>query len=97
MMRGACALWLAGMMALAGGCGKAPDRPAPPPVAPTSTAERSTLETVVDGVTGRDAVRRGEQAKDQIRRISAEAKKDREEILGEEVPPPPPSPSPKAP
>lgn len=43
----------------------------------------STMQQVVDGVTGRSAVRAGRQAEEQIREVSEERNRQLDEILGE--------------
>lgn len=44
---------------------------------------KSTVQTMIDGVTGRTAVRAGEKAKAEIRRISEQKQSNLAEVLGE--------------
>lgn len=46
--------------------------------------ERSTARTVVDGLTGRTAVRAGTNARNRIEAISAQQRQDLQEVMGEE-------------
>ena len=57
--------------------------PADSPKAETPPPDRSTAETVIDGMTGNQAVRQGQQAKEKIRQISAKEQKDLDDVLGE--------------
>ncbi len=61
------------------GCGqskKSPQKPKP-------QKSKSTLNTVVDGVTGRTAVNAGKKAKDQIESISKKRNDELNEVMGE--------------
>ena len=48
---------------------------------PGATGESSTAETVIDGVTGRGVVRVGRQAEERVRAISAQERKDLDDVL----------------
>lgn len=71
---------LIGLCLLAAGCA----REAPPPKAgPATPPPPSTAQTLVDGLTGRTAIRAGQKAKRDITRISERRDRDLEEVLGE--------------
>jgi hypothetical protein len=65
------------LIALAG-CGKDPE--AKPKATPTTPPEKSTLQTAVDGFTGKTAVDAGQRAKEQIKAASAARNKNMEEM-----------------
>ena len=70
-------LVLMALALLATGCGRkqpAADAPAP----------KSTTQTLIDGATGRTAVRAGQKARQEIERISAKRDRDLNDILKEE-------------
>ena len=46
-------------------------------------ARKSTMQTAVDGFTGRTAVKSGRKAQNQIREISAKKDEDLDEVLGQ--------------
>jgi hypothetical protein len=71
---------LGGLMAVPAGC-----RKREPTVSPASQApqreERTTADVLVGGLTGRDAVRAGEEAKQKLRHIGQQEREDFEEVL----------------
>ena len=61
------------------GCGKPPSNtPATPPTTPP---EKGTMQTAVEGFTGKTAVDQGLKAKDQIKAIKAKRDSDQGEIM----------------
>lgn len=70
------------IMALAG-CGK-PEAPAPAAVQPRSEApapaEKGTIQTAVEGFTGKTAVDAGMRARDQIKKASETHNRNLEEV-----------------
>lgn len=54
--------------------------PAPPPPTPPPPAEKSTSQTLIDGITGRTAVRAGDKAKETINAVNAIRKEDMAEV-----------------
>jgi hypothetical protein len=58
--------------------------PAPPPSTASATppppAEKSTADTLIDGITGRTAVRAGEKAKETITAVNAKRNDDMAEV-----------------
>jgi hypothetical protein len=77
--RAAAFLMLAACLAI--GCSDRGAKPVQQPLAPTNAAAApSTVETAVDGFTGRTAVRAGRQAQEKIRAISADRNADLNEV-----------------
>jgi hypothetical protein len=71
-------------LALLAGCSGGPHQTAAPaPSAPPAPSQRSTGEFVVDGITGRGAVRAGKQAQATIEAVSKQKNKDLKEAMGE--------------
>lgn len=62
---------------LAAGCDKGGQ---PTGAAPTNTAAKSSVETFIDGATGKTAVDQQRAAQDKIRKLSSEHNKDLEEV-----------------
>lgn len=61
------------------GCGQSKKTKAPK----KSESKKSTIDTVVDGVTGKTAVDAGKKAKAQIESISKKHNDDLNEVMGE--------------
>lgn len=68
------------MMAVAVGCRKSQDTEEPTGT-PSGRQERTTADVIVGGLTGRDAVRAGEEAKRQLRQVSQQEREALEEVL----------------
>ena len=63
------------------GCGKVPTPDSGTATTPTNTPVKSTVETVVDGMTGKTAIEAGTRAKARIREIGTKEQHDRDEAL----------------
>ena len=70
------------LIVLLAGCGKNQGTSAPAPAKQGSTNEKSTLQTVVDGFTGKTAVDAGQRAKRQLQEVSRKENQELEEALG---------------
>ena len=62
------------------GCGENKKRVTPPPPVTNAPAAKSSVETFIDGATGKTALEAGRTTKDKVRKLSAEHNKDLEEV-----------------
>lgn len=78
------AIWFAVLAAVAVGCGRGtaptPQTPPPTPVAQQETA-KSSVQTVVNGLTGKTAVEAGKRARGQIDKIGTQEQHDINEAM----------------
>jgi len=72
------AVLLATLALFVAGCG--PAAPAKGPAAAEAPKEPSTAQTMIDGVTGRTAVRQGKKAQETIEKVSAQKNADLEAV-----------------
>lgn len=63
------------------GCGPAETTPAPPAAAPTN-APKSTMQTAIDGFTGKTAVEAGQRAKQRIQDVHRKEQGALDEVMG---------------
>ena len=78
------AVWLAIMTAVAVGCGRNPaptPQTATPAPAPAPETPKSTVSTVIDGITGKTAVEAGKRARGQIDKIGKQEQHDINEAM----------------
>lgn len=76
-----CCAAAAGLL-LAAGCGQSPPAPQPPPAAQAQPEkDKSAVETVVDGITGKTAVEAGKKARSQLEQIGKQEQGAVDEIL----------------
>jgi hypothetical protein len=77
--------WFAAMTAAAVGCGRnpapAPPTPATPPAVTEQAATKSSVSTVIDGLTGKAAVEAGRKARTQIEKIGQQEQHDINEAM----------------
>lgn len=55
--------------------------PAPAPAAAAPAAKASTMETIVDGFTGKAVIQKGNETRDKVKAISAKEQADLDEAM----------------